>query len=202
MKKYLLALAILATGCSIPKNPTDVDFTQVKTAFNPEIYAQGGRGYVVFSANNILLDGHDTVSIDDADGNRYQFRFGGKKKPVAAMLPAGGYKVANFESYSAVCGGRICTRQSMSDIVKNHDIGFSVKSGEFAYLGALNITGQYVSGEGGGLFSGSSTKTYNIGVAAADKSDKISAEDKEKYERESGRPFAVKIMNVKPKETK
>jgi hypothetical protein len=90
----------------------------------------------------------------------------------------------------------------MSDVTKHYDISFSVKPGEFAYLGALNVTGRQVADEDGGLFSRSRSKKYKVGVAAADKSDGISGKDKEKYERESGRPFAVKIMNVKPKETK
>lgn len=205
MKKILAIIALgLLAACSVPPRPSNRDYTAIKTAFNEDVYRHGNRGYVVFSVMNPVINGGDTIIMENDQGEKFQWHFpqgSRNRKPAVAMLPVGEYRVVDLSSFHHSGGGNVQVTRSMTDLVKGHDVTFTVRAGEFAYLGQLTVIGQAQGrAQSGGLFSGSSTTRFNINIAVEDRSAAISAADRQRFERESGKPFRVSLMTVKPKE--
>jgi hypothetical protein len=202
--KNLLLLgvgSVLVSSCSIPGKATDRDFTQVLTEFNQAIYDQGGRAYVVFSAYNNMpartrMDNY--ITLTNNQGENFEFRIPSGTRKIA-MLPAGDYKVTDFDLYGSNGGGNYYVTSSMNDIHENSEITFSVKPKEFAYLGQLSAIRGAVLAKENNLWKPDTT-TVRYGISADDKYRDISDNEKSLYEAQSGKPFAVKLMKVKKTE--
>ena len=207
MKKFILLVLFLLSGCAFPSTPTSDGLIIATKQFRPELFASGARGEVIISmSDNVSDDGFFSTNYTNLiafrnvqSGEVYSLNtLLGEKAYDTAMLSIGTYEVINlylqyvYQTTEVYGSMQTTTTHIVTDehYEGNSKITFTVKPEEVVYIGHID----FIKAENTVRPDGSvPVNKFKI----SDKSKDIPEEQRQKWQREFGKDFVVRLATVK-----
>ncbi|MDD4556867.1 MAG: hypothetical protein PHE89_06050 [Alphaproteobacteria bacterium] len=195
---FLLCLFALS-GCNLYGIPSRSYLSDVERHYNNDIYAKGGKAAIVIDSTNNFSRSfpvYTYLDFEDERGNKLTLKL--SSNPVIYMVSPGTYKLKNHSAYGGKTYGN--TYQFIDlDFAARDDAEFTVKAGDFIYLGKIETKITNVRKRNSLVFFSAPSQGSDVDyiVSVIDNLSKTDSDFVNRFEEKTGKKLTANLINWK-----